>query len=67
MIYLPQSSEVIHIVQACLLALGSIYLRLITGRYASPRIIENADRVIEMKAVKHYYKKSVKAIVGIEK
>ncbi len=40
---------------------------VITGRGASPRIIENADRVIEMKAVKHYYKKGIKARVGIEK
>jgi cob(I)alamin adenosyltransferase len=40
---------------------------VITGRGASPRIIENADRVIEMKAVKHYYNKGIKARVGIEK
>jgi len=40
---------------------------VITGRGASPRIIENADRVIEMKEVKHYYKKGIKARVGIEK
>ena len=40
---------------------------VITGRYASPRIIELADLVTEMGAVKHYYKKGVKARVGIEK
>jgi cob(I)alamin adenosyltransferase len=40
---------------------------VITGRGASSRIIENADQVIEMKAVKHYYQKGVKARVGIEK
>jgi cob(I)alamin adenosyltransferase len=40
---------------------------VITGRGASPRIMENADRVIEMKAVKHYYKRGIKARVGIEK
>ncbi|MDM8556611.1 cob(I)yrinic acid a,c-diamide adenosyltransferase [Desulfococcaceae bacterium HSG7] len=40
---------------------------VITGRYASPRIIELADLVTEMKVVKHYYQKGVKARVGIEK
>ncbi len=40
---------------------------VITGRYADPRIIELADLVTEMKAVKHYYQKGVKARVGIEK
>jgi len=40
---------------------------VITGRYASPRIIEIADIVTEMKAKKHYFKKGVAARVGIEK
>ena len=40
---------------------------VITGRYASPRIIEIADIVTEMKAIKHYFKKGVAARVGIEK
>ncbi len=40
---------------------------IITGRYASPRIIENADVVTQMKAHKHYYDSGVKARVGIEK
>jgi cob(I)alamin adenosyltransferase len=40
---------------------------VITGRGASPKIIERADLVTEMKAIKHYYKKGVKARVGIEK
>ena len=40
---------------------------VITGRGASPRIIENADLVTEMKDVKHYYQKGVRARVGIEK
>jgi cob(I)alamin adenosyltransferase len=40
---------------------------IITGRYASPEILERADLVTEMKAVKHYYKEGVKARVGIEK
>ena len=40
---------------------------VITGRGASPRIIENADLVTEMKAVKHYYQKGIRARIGIEK
>jgi cob(I)alamin adenosyltransferase len=40
---------------------------VITGRNASPRIIAAADLVTEMKAVKHYFKKGVRARVGIEK
>jgi cob(I)alamin adenosyltransferase len=40
---------------------------IITGRHASPAIIEEADLVTEMKAVKHYYTEGVKARVGIEK
>ncbi len=40
---------------------------VITGRYASPRIIENADLVTEMCDIKHYYRKGVRARVGIEK
>ncbi len=40
---------------------------VITGRYASPRVIESADLVTEMKPVKHYFEKGVPARVGIEK
>ncbi len=40
---------------------------VITGRGAAARIIENADLVTEMKAVKHYYQKGIVARVGIEK
>ncbi|MCP4353620.1 MAG: cob(I)yrinic acid a,c-diamide adenosyltransferase [Desulfobacterales bacterium] len=40
---------------------------VITGRDASPDIIERADLVTDMKAVKHYYTKGVKARNGIEK
>ncbi|MGB3210056.1 MAG: cob(I)yrinic acid a,c-diamide adenosyltransferase [Desulforhopalus sp.] len=40
---------------------------IITGRKASPEILEKADLVTEMKAVKHYYKEGVKARIGIEK
>ena len=40
---------------------------VITGRGASPRIIENADLVTEMKPIKHYFEKGVPARLGIEK
>ena len=40
---------------------------IITGRFASPRVIETADTVTEMKALKHYYQSGVEARVGIEK
>lgn len=40
---------------------------IITGRNATPKIIEKADQVTEFKAIKHYYQKGVTARVGIEK
>jgi cob(I)alamin adenosyltransferase len=40
---------------------------VITGRYASPPIIDAADLVTDMKLVKHYFEKGVVARVGIEK
>ena len=40
---------------------------VITGRGAAPEVIEKADLVTEMKAVKHYYDQGVQARVGIEK
>ncbi len=40
---------------------------VLTGRNAHERIIEMADLVTEMKNIKHYYKKGVKARRGIEK
>jgi cob(I)alamin adenosyltransferase len=40
---------------------------VITGRYADEKVIAKADLVTEMKDVKHYAKKGVKARVGIEK
>ena len=40
---------------------------VITGRGALPEIIDKADIVTEMKAVKHYYNNGVDARVGIEK
>ena len=40
---------------------------VITGRGADARVIDKADLVTEMKAVKHYYEDGVAARVGIEK
>ncbi len=40
---------------------------VITGRYAPQEIIEKADLVTEMKAIKHYYDVGVQARIGIEK
>ena len=39
---------------------------VLTGRNAPEELIEAADLVTEMKEVKHYYKKKVKARSGIE-
>jgi len=39
---------------------------IITGRDADPEVIQRADLVTEMKEIKHYFKKGVKARVGIE-
>ncbi len=40
---------------------------IITGRGALPEIIDKADLVTEMKAVKHYFDKGTNARIGIEK
>ena len=40
---------------------------VITGRGATPSVIERADLVTEMREIKHYYKAGVQARVGIEK
>ena len=39
---------------------------VITGRNADPKIIALADLVTEMKEIKHYYNRGVKARAGIE-
>ena len=50
-----------------LMAMKPVNLELvITGRGALPEIIDKADLVTEMKAVKHYYDKGVNARAGIE-
>ncbi|GAB4410886.1 MAG: cob(I)yrinic acid a,c-diamide adenosyltransferase [Thermodesulfovibrionales bacterium] len=40
---------------------------IITGRYADEKVIRAADLVTEMKEIKHYRRKGVKARTGIEK
>ncbi|SLM30163.1 CobO [Desulfamplus magnetovallimortis] len=40
---------------------------VITGRGATPAMIERADLVTEMTEIKHYYQMGVKARTGIEK
>jgi cob(I)alamin adenosyltransferase len=39
---------------------------ILTGRNASKKVIDKADLVTEMKKIKHYYDKGVKAREGIE-
>ncbi|HEY3425897.1 MAG TPA: cob(I)yrinic acid a,c-diamide adenosyltransferase, partial [Negativicutes bacterium] len=39
---------------------------VLTGRGAKPEIIDKADLVTEMRAIKHPYKKGIKAQKGIE-
>ena len=39
---------------------------ILTGRYAHPQVIKSADLVSEVREIKHYYKKGVKARKGIE-
>ncbi|MDI6605711.1 MAG: cob(I)yrinic acid a,c-diamide adenosyltransferase [Candidatus Omnitrophota bacterium] len=40
---------------------------VLTGRRAHDALIEISDLVTEMREIKHYYKKGIKARVGIEK
>jgi cob(I)alamin adenosyltransferase len=39
---------------------------VLTGRGATPELIEKADLVTEMREIKHYYTKGVEARIGIE-
>ena len=39
---------------------------VVTGRRADPRVVHRADLVTEMRAVKHYHAKGVRARKGIE-
>ena len=40
---------------------------VITGRYATPKIMNKADLVTEMREIKHYYTAGVEERVGIER
>jgi cob(I)alamin adenosyltransferase len=40
---------------------------ILTGRYAADSVIKKADLVTEMRPVKHYFEKGVRARTGIEK
>lgn len=40
---------------------------ILTGRWAAPELIEQADLVTEMRSIKHYYQQGVTAREGIEK
>jgi cob(I)alamin adenosyltransferase len=40
---------------------------VLTGRYAAPDVIKNADHAVEMIPIAHYFEKGVKARIGIEK
>jgi cob(I)alamin adenosyltransferase len=39
---------------------------VLTGRGADPRLVERADLVTEMREIKHYYRRGVRARKGIE-
>jgi cob(I)alamin adenosyltransferase len=45
---------------------ASKYDIIVTGRAAHRKLVKKADLVTEMKEIKHYYKKGVKARMGIE-
>jgi cob(I)alamin adenosyltransferase len=60
---LIQKNDVLELLTEC-----PTHVELIlTGRNAAPEIIEVADLVTEMKEIKHYYQKGVRAREGIEK
>lgn len=40
---------------------------ILTGRYADKKLVKISDLVTEMKEIKHYFKKGVRARTGIEK
>jgi cob(I)alamin adenosyltransferase len=39
---------------------------VVTGRNASPGLLEAADMITEMAAVRHHYRAGVKAQAGVE-
>jgi cob(I)alamin adenosyltransferase len=40
---------------------------VLTGRWAKPEVLRQADLVTEMKEIKHYYRKGVGSRIGIER
>jgi cob(I)alamin adenosyltransferase len=40
---------------------------VLTGRWAKPEVLRQADLVTEMKEVKHYYRKGIESRIGIER
>jgi cob(I)alamin adenosyltransferase len=40
---------------------------VLTGRWAKPEVLRQADLVTEMKEIKHYYRKGVESRIGIER
>jgi cob(I)alamin adenosyltransferase len=40
---------------------------ILTGRWAKPEVLRQADLVTEMKEVKHYYRKGIESRIGIER
>jgi cob(I)alamin adenosyltransferase len=59
--YLPLT----EVVEALKARRGDLHV-VVTGRNAKPELIEAADLVTEMGAVKHHFAAGVKAQVGIE-
>jgi cob(I)alamin adenosyltransferase len=40
---------------------------ILTGRWAKPEVLRQADLVTEMKEIKHYYRKGIESRIGIER
>jgi len=40
---------------------------VLTGRWAKPEVLRQADLVTEMKEIKHYYRKGIESRIGIER
>ncbi len=55
--------EILDLIESC----GTDKEWVLTGRGAPPELVEAADLVTEMRNIKHYYEKGVKARSGIEK
>ncbi len=60
---LADVQDVLKLIDSC----GAGQEWVLTGRGAPTELIEAADLVTEMRSMKHYYEKGVKARVGIEK